>query len=121
LNKPRLVLGPQLFHPRGFPLAIGKRLFFRGKFKIFNSRLIMLGLAVRVWRACTRSHNSSNVASGCFLRAPRMTFSHTSRVRGGPPVAGQAAQLPVVWYRAHHLSSVDSWILKSSAIPAWLF
>src|SRR6266508_4168389 len=111
---------PQGFYPRRLALAIVERLFFRGKFKIFSSRHIMLGLTVKPSASLTRSHNSLSVASGRFLTSARIKLSATCRVRSGPWRSGKAAQLPVSRQRYHHFSSVDLWMRNCAATSAWV-
>src|SRR5512134_178261 len=110
----------QGFYPRRLALAIVERLFLRGKFNIFNSRHIMLGLATKPLASSTRSHNSLSVASGRFLTSARIKLSAACKVRSGPWVSGKAAQLPVSRQRYHHFSNVDLWILNCAATSAWV-
>ena len=116
-----LEVPPQGFYPRRLALAVVERLFFRGKFKICNSRHIMLSLASKPLASWTRSHNSANVTSGCFLISARRNPSAASSFRLGPGVPAKAAQLPVSRQRYHHFSNVDLLMLNCAATSAWVF
>jgi hypothetical protein len=81
----------------------------------------MLRLAETFWVSATRVHNSSNVTSGCFWTADRMTSSHSASVRWGPCWRGHAEYCPVSRHWRHHFSTVDRLTPNVSATSAWLF
>lgn len=120
-HKAGLEVLSQGFYPRRLALAVVERLFFRGKFKIFSSRHIILGLTSKPSTSLTRSHNSGSVASGRFLTSARMKLSAACRVRLGPWLSANAAQLPVSRQRYHHFSNVDLWMLNCVATSACVF
>ena len=120
LHELRLEVLPQGFYTRRLALAVMERLFFRGKFKICNSRHIMLGLAPKPLASSTRSHNSTSVRSGRFLTSARRKLSAACRVRVGPCAGGKAAQLLVSRQRYHHFSNVDLWMRNCAATSAWV-
>jgi len=120
LHELRLEVLAQGFYPRRVALAVVKRLFFRSNFNHCNSRHIMLGLATKPLTSATRSHNSFNVASGCFLTSVRMKLLAAWSVRSGPLAWGKAAQLPLACQRYHHFSNVDLWMLNRAATSAWV-
>jgi hypothetical protein len=97
-----------------------ERLFFRGKSKICSSRHIMLWLTRKPFASWTRSHNSANVTSGCFLTSARMILSAAWSFRLGPEWTGKAAQLPVSRQRYHHFSKVDLWMSNCIATSTWV-
>ena len=96
--------GAQPLDARGVAFAVVNHLFFRGNAKTWSSRDIMLRLAVTSVWAPTRSHNSSNVTSGCCFTSARMTAAHAFKARCRPPANGKAATLPVSRQRFTHLS-----------------
>lgn len=108
----------QFFYPWRLALTVVERLFFSGKSRICSSRHIMLWLTRKPFASWTRSHNSANVTSACFLTSARMILLAACSFRLGPELVGKAAQLPVSRQRYHHFSNVDLWMSNCTATSA---
>ena len=61
--------------------AVVDRLFFSGKCKICIFGTPCSGSLLSLWLSVTRSHNSANVTSGCFLISARRNSSAASSFR----------------------------------------
>lgn len=118
--KPFLELAAEALDAQRVPLAIMKRLFFRGKFNCCNSRHIVLGLTT-IWADwATWVHNSCRVRSGCALTAARMMAAQSLSARVGPCASGSGVAFPVSRFRCNHFSTVDKLTLNVTAMAAWV-